>query len=293
MKVRVGIGAAPIDAASLDDLSAGIMKFGFDSIWLPEVLSNPALDPSVALAYVAAKFPTLKLGTTTLFSGVSPVALAKRLASLDQLSGGRLLVTAVPGLTTDGEPGALGVHPRKGGPVIEDALEVIRALWRGETVTHSGPSGNFEAVRISPLPIQQPLEVWLGGNAEKSLLRCGRVGDGWLPAMCTPAEVARGREIIDSAAAKAGRQISDEHFGVSIGYFASGYPEGVSERLKSRLGDRTLEDVVPARRDLVPQLLERFLEVGFSKFVLRPLEPIPSWDEELALLGPLVVGLQT
>ena len=96
MKVRVGIGAAPIDASSLDDLSAGIMKFGFDSIWLPEVLSNPALDPSVALAYVAAKFPTLKLGTTTLFSGVSPVALAKRLASLDQSPASRLMASRVP-----------------------------------------------------------------------------------------------------------------------------------------------------------------------------------------------------
>ncbi|MEI6700938.1 MAG: LLM class flavin-dependent oxidoreductase [Actinomycetota bacterium] len=293
MKVRIGIGAAPIDAVGLDDLAAGITKFGFDSIWLPEVLSNPALDPSVALSYVAAKFPALKLGTTTLFSGVSPVALAKRLASLDQLSGGRLLVTAVPGLTTDGEPGALGVHPRKGGPVIEDALEVIRALWRGETVTHSGPSGSFDGVRISPLPIQQPLEVWLGGNAEKSLQRCGRIGDGWLPAMCTPSEVERGREVIESAAVSAGRQISDEHYGVSIGYFTSEYPDGVSERLSSRLGGRKLEDVVPARRELVPQLLERFLEVGFSKFVLRPLEPVHSWDEELSLLGPLVVGLQT
>ena len=73
-------------------------------------------------------------------------------------------------------------------------------------------------VKLSPLPVQQPLEVWLGGTVPAALERCGRLSDGWLPSLCTPDEAAAGRVVIEEAAAAAGRSISGEHFGMSIGY---------------------------------------------------------------------------
>jgi probable F420-dependent oxidoreductase len=292
VKIRIGIGASVTTAQELDGLGHAILTSGFDSIWLPEVLGQPAIDPAVGLSYLAGVHPTLKLGTTTLFSGVNPVGLAKRLASIDQVSGGRLLVTAVPGLTTGSEPSAIGRHPGNAGPVIEDALSVIRALWSGETIDHDGPSGKFSGVSISPLPVQDPLEVWLAGMAERSLERCGRVGDGWLPTACTPESAARGRSVIEAAAQRASRVISDEHFGVSIGYFTGGYPEPLRASLERRLGGQRLDEVIPATLADIAPLLERFIAHGFSKFVLRPLAPVRDWTEELALLNDAVLHLQ-
>ena len=132
----------------------------------------------------------------------------------------------------------------------------------------------------------------MAGNAPKSLERCGRIGDGWLPAMCTPHEVDLGRTVIHAAASQAGREISDEHFGVSIAYCTNGYPDQLAKQIARRLGDRRLEDVVPARRQEVAPLLERFIAAGFSKFVLRPLLPVADWDEELSLLAPEVLFLE-
>src|SRR5882672_12143783 len=101
MKIRIGVGAA--GAASTPEALAGLVAavhtLGFDSLWLSEVLTGPVLDPMVGLAWAAASNPRLKIGTTALLPGRNVLRLAKQLASLDRLSGGRLLVTLVPGLT--------------------------------------------------------------------------------------------------------------------------------------------------------------------------------------------------
>jgi alkanesulfonate monooxygenase SsuD/methylene tetrahydromethanopterin reductase-like flavin-dependent oxidoreductase (luciferase family) len=89
-------------------------------------------------------------------------------------------------------------------------------------------------VKLSPLPVQQPLEVWLGGIAPAALERCGRLSDGWLPSLCTPQEAAAGRVVIEEAASKAGRTISGEHFGMSIGYATAPIDARTAERLKAR-----------------------------------------------------------
>ncbi len=293
MKIRIGIGAAPTTLEALHEVAQAVSSGGFDSIWLPEVLASPVLDPVVALAVLAATAPRLKLGTTVLFTGTNTIRLAKRLASLDVVSGGRLLVTAVPGLTTGTEPSAIGLDPRNAGPVLEEVLGVLRQLWSGASVTHDGPAGTFTNVTVRPTPVQHPLEVWLGGTASNSLLRCGRVGDGWLPSLCTPEEVASGRVVIEREAALHGRAISEEHFGVSLGYFAHGYPEGLEDSMASRLKGRVLADVIPSTLDEVPVLLERFIAEGCSKFVLRPLDGGVDYAEAFSALSPFVVGLQT
>jgi alkanesulfonate monooxygenase SsuD/methylene tetrahydromethanopterin reductase-like flavin-dependent oxidoreductase (luciferase family) len=112
MKVRIGVSVgvgATTDVGVLGQLVDDLDELDFDSLWLPEVLTVPALDPLVALAFAAAHNPRLKLGTTMLLPGRNPVRLAKELATLDMLSGGRLLVTFVPGLPRSPEAEAVGV----------------------------------------------------------------------------------------------------------------------------------------------------------------------------------------
>src|SRR6059058_664765 len=196
MKVRIGIGAAGAASTpeSLGELVTAIDEIGFDSLWLSEVLTGPVIDPAIGLAWAAASNPRLKVGTTMLLPGRNVLRLAKQLASLDALSRGRLLVTLVPGLTYAPEREAIGVEPKRRGAFIDEALPLLRRLWAGETVSHEGAAGTFRDVKLWPLPVQQPLEVWLGGTVPAALERCGRLSDGWLPSQCTPEEAAEGRK---------------------------------------------------------------------------------------------------
>ncbi len=295
MKVRIGVGTGPLDGdpAALATLVDDLEDLGFDSLWLPEVLSAPTLDPLAALAFAAAHNPRIKLGTTLLLPGRNVVRLAKQLATLDRLSGGRLLVTFVPGLPRSPESGAVGVPAKEKGPRMEEAFPLLRRLWAGESVSHDGPVGTFEEVTLAPLPVQDPLEFWTGGMVPAALERCGRYADGWLPSSCTPAEVVAGRDVIDAAAAAAGREISREHFGVSLAYA----PGPLDGKLLAALGRarRGVDPatVVPAGLDGLRRFMEDFLEVGFSKFVVRPLVPGGTWRQELDALASAVGDLQT
>ena len=295
MKVRVGVGTGALDgdpaglAALVDDLEA----FGFDSLWLPEVLSAPTLDPLAALAFAAAHNPRLKLGTTMLLPGRNVLRVAKQLATLDRLSGGRLLVTFVPGLPRRPETGAVGVPAAGKGGWMEEAFPVLRRLWAGETVDHHGAVADLDGITLAPLPVQQPLEFWTGGTAPAALERCGRVADGWLPSACTPAEAAAGKVVIDEAAASAGRVISPEHFGVSLAYSPGPLEPSVLAALGRARKGVDPATVVPQGLGALRTFLEGFLEVGFSKFVVRPLVDPGSWRTELGALADAVGDLQT
>jgi len=293
MKVRIGIGAAGAASTpeSLGELVGAIDDLGFDSLWLSEVLTGPVIDPLVGLAWAGASNPRVKLGTTALLPGRNVVRLAKQLASLDVLCRGRLLVTLVPGLTYAPERDAIGADPKRRGAIIDDALPLLRRLWSGETVSHDGPAGSFRDVKLTPLPVQQPLEVWLGGTMPAALERCGRLSDGWLPSLCTPDEAAAGRVVIEEAAAKAGRSISSEHFGMSLGY-ARAAIDPATARVMAARRPRSVE-LTPVGLPALRALIERFIAVGFSKFVLRPVAPPSSWRAELEALSAAVGEFQT
>src|SRR5580693_2853340 len=249
MKVRIGISGGGDSAGpeALVQLARAIGDTGFDSLWLPEVLTRPGPDPLVGLAWVAGACPGLKVGTTMLLPGRNLVWLAKAVATLDVLSGGHFLVTFVPGLVIGGERSAIGMPSAARAEQMEDALPALRRLWSGEVVSHEGPAGSFTDVSVSPQPAQRPFDVWLGGNVPAALDRCGRLADGWLPAFCTPADAAAGRAVIDEAASAHGRAISPEHFGVSLVYAPEGTDMAAlaSSPLARRARGRPLEQIIP------------------------------------------------
>lgn len=289
MKVRIGIGfgTGPAEGWTPDTLASlleDIAELRFDSIWVPEILTGGAPDPLVALAWAAQVHPKVKLGTTMLLPGRNEVRLAKSLATLDVLSGGRLLVTFVPGIARPPEVGAIGVPVKERGAAIERTIPRLKRWWAGEEV---------DGITVTPTPRQDPFDVWLGGMAHASLVRCGRVADGWLPSLCTPAEAAAGKAVIDETAAAAGRSISPEHFGVSIGYALEPLTDQQVAALAARTRGADPRALVPVGRQALRELLEAYLEVGFSKFVVRPMEPVPSWRAELEALATSVGDLQT
>src|SRR6266508_404580 len=217
------------------------------------------------------------------------VEVAETSLALDRLRKGGVYARA--GITDPPEREAIGVDPKRRGAFIDEALPLLRRLWAGETVSHEGATGSFRDVELSPLPVQQPLEVWLGGTVPAALERCGRLSDGWLPSLCTPDEAAAGRVVIEEAAAKAGRSISSEHFGVSIGYAVAPIDPATARTMTARR-PRALE-LTPVGLPALRERIERFIAVGFSKFVVRPVVAPPSWRAELEALAAAVGDLQT
>src|SRR5216684_4953869 len=142
MKIRIGVGMGAAGASEPDAFAATVQqmeRLRFDSRWLSEVLTGLVVDPLAGLAYAAGITRKLKLGTTMTVTGRNPIRTAKELATIDRLSGGRLLLVFVPGLSDPLENQALGVPVKQRGAWLDEVLPVVRRLWSTDGVSHSGP----------------------------------------------------------------------------------------------------------------------------------------------------------
>src|SRR3954452_20188637 len=179
MKIRIGtiLGVdGGTDPGAFAEAVAAMESLGFDSLWLAELPPRPTPAPIVGLSFAAARTPRLKLGTGVLvLPGRNPAVVAKQLASLDRLSGGRLLVAFGLGLPDASERAAFPIPAgQTRGEAFDAALVLVRRYLSGEVV---------DGVRVGPDPVQQPLELWVGGTAPGALVRAGRLADGWLPSL--------------------------------------------------------------------------------------------------------------
>ncbi len=298
MKIRIGVGLGTQtltnDAETFGPYVEAVEALGFDSLWLSERLTGDAPDPLVALAVAAGRTTRLKLGTSVLvLPGRNPVVLAKELASLDRLSDGRLLPAVGLGAPTPVEHRAFGVARKERAAWFDEALPLMRRLWTGEEVDHEGGRFRVEGVTLRPRPVQDPLEVWLGGVAPSELRRCGRLGDGWLPSFCTVDDVRDGWSAITAEAERHGRAIDPEHLGALVAYARHEVPEPVAALLAHRRPGLDPGAVVPIGRDALRSRLEGFIAAGASKFVVVALDEAADAIDELAALADAVGPLET
>src|SRR4249920_330556 len=141
MKVRFGFacrGQADLTLDAFPQLVDDLERLGFDSLWLPELMLNGPFDPLVGLAHAAARTTRLKLGAYLLVPGRNPVRLARELANLDRLSGGRLLLIIVLCQPNTVETLAQHVTKAERGALREEVLPLLRRLLSGEVVHHNG-----------------------------------------------------------------------------------------------------------------------------------------------------------
>jgi probable F420-dependent oxidoreductase len=296
MKIRFGFTCRGQADLALDDfprLVDDLERLGFDSLWLPERMLNGPFDPLVGLAHAAARTTRLKLGAYVVVPGRNPVRLARALANLDRLSDGRLLLIMVLGQPDAPEVMAQHVDKAERGALLEEVIPLLRRLWTGDVVDHHGPRYQLRDARVSPTPVQVPLEMWLGGQLPEALRRAGRLGDGWLPGLLTPTEAAQKRQRIEAAAAEAGRSIDPEHFGVNLTYSRGLLPAAAVERLRRRRPGLDPTDLVPQSRTALHERVDEWLAVGFSKFILRPAAPPTDWTAELETLAADILDRQT
>ena len=299
--VRIGYGFGT--RTRLNDGGFGMVvdaleRLGFDSLWLSERIGGDAPDPLVGMAYAAGRTTKLKFGMSVMvLPGRNPIVLAKELATLDRLSNGRLLPAFGLGVADPHEQQAFGVERGARAQMFDEALAVMRGAWAEGLLTHHGERFHYDDLRVLPKPLQAHLDVWLGGIAPSELRRVGRVADGWLPSFLTPHDAARGREVIESVLAEHGRSIDADHFGALISYAFGPVPQSVLDVLAKRRPD--LDDpsvLIPRGWEALMTLIDRFVAVGTTKFVILPVvEPASpqAWVEHLEEAAPIVLARQT
>jgi probable F420-dependent oxidoreductase len=278
LTVRVGLAWNPFDRESVPgprfwDAVELMEELRYDSLWLSDTATRPGPSPLPVLAAVAARTERLKIGTSVLVAPPrQPVLLAKELATIDVLSGGRFLPAFGLGVDLPAELAALGIAGGERVARLEEAIAVMRALWSGEPATFQGRFTQFDGLQLTPRPLRRRLEIWLGGASAPALRRVGRVADGWLASFCSPETFARGVEAIRAAAAEAGRTIDEDHYGTIV--FAADTIDDLPplEQLgASRSPDLRPDDHIAIGPDALQPLLQRFRDGGGTKFVVVPL----------------------
>src|SRR5215469_4209044 len=181
---------------------------GADLTHRPDWEERPTLvnffEPFVTFSYLAGTTKRLGFATSVLvLPQRQTVLVAKQAADVDRLSQGRLRLAVGIGWA-EPEFVALGEDFHTRGKRMDEQISVLRALWTEEIVTFHGRWHHIEEMGLRPLPVQRPIPLWIGGDAEAALRRVGTMADGWLP-LLTPEEAPAAIERVQSYAQAAGR----------------------------------------------------------------------------------------
>lgn len=215
----------PVPFADIEEavrLAVVAEELGFDSVWGNDHVTTQAYvraefpdpprfyDPLAYLAYVAARTTRLRLATAVLVLPFRhPVVAAKQAATLDLLSGGRLVLGVGIGAYREEFEAMWPGRPLNRGEHAREFLESLALLFTERRASYEGRWISFADVESFPKPLQQPLPILSGGNASGSRRRAATLGHGWLPACLTAEEIAEGVADIERTAEAAGRRLPD------------------------------------------------------------------------------------
>jgi probable F420-dependent oxidoreductase len=241
-------------------------RLGYDSVWTGEHVvapsprvdpspmepDEPFLDPLVALAHLAAHTEDVRLGTgVIILPQRNPLVLAKQVASLDVVSGGRLILGIGVGYL-EPEMTAVGVPMEARGARSDEYLAAMRSLWEDEAPAHHGRFVDFDGVDAHPRPVQRPLPVVVGGQSAAAFRRAARHADGWYGWLVGLRAMAEHREALDAAIAESGRE-------------------------------RPLHVSISPSRRLDEEVVQRYAELGVDRLIVVP-QPGLSEDELVAFV---------
>jgi probable F420-dependent oxidoreductase len=201
--------AGSVDLRLIRDLVSRAETLGYESLWVQEqiVSSYGILEPVTLLTYASALSSRMRLGSSVLLPVIrNPLQLAKRLATLDQLSQGRLTV----GIGIGGPhipEAAFGAGPERRARRFVEAVQVMKALWTEPKASFNGEFWRFDKLPMEPKPMQKPHPpIWFGAREPVALRRAVRHGDGWMGAgSSSAADFVRQYEILQGLLNEAGR----------------------------------------------------------------------------------------
>jgi len=294
--LKIGVrlpNSGPLASADAILKSAEVAeRLGYDSVWVhdhivwgteqhkghlssgsAEALKSAQLpnfyESLSTLATIAGRTKRVKLGVAVVILPLrNPVVFAKQTSVMDALSGGRLIVGVAPGAKiTEKEFETVGVNYHRRGKITDDYVRAVRKLWTEPLATYNGEFVSFKEVQMFPKPLQQPSPPILIGGGERGLSdiaikRVVAVGNGWIPAYLTEAEVEQGVKQLRQAAKQAGR--GNEKFIVGLEMFTG---IGSSDEAAERSYSATLmKNFVSVQEGLKRSL------VGTSKTISKRLE---------------------
>jgi probable F420-dependent oxidoreductase len=271
MHVRIGISLGAAGVPGQFESAVGLLESaGVDSLWLPENVYGPTVEPFTGMTYALAKTARLKVGSgISVLPGRHPVLVAKQLASLAGLAPGRVLPVFGLQPALAAERALFPVPPGQRGAVFDEALTLLRLMLTSDEVTFQGNFFAVEGASAGPLPAK-PLDIWLGGSAPAGLRRVGRLADGWLGSLLTPSEARAAVATINAAADQAGRSVDQDHFGTSLAVAFGGIPDALAASIRRRRPDADPATLVADGWAGAREMISAHVEAGLSKFVIRP-----------------------
>jgi len=284
--MKFGIGFATSgafsDPALLGHLAVTAERCGFDSLWSVEHVAIPVghtpyagskdgkmpggddvaiPDPLIPLAYVAALTKTIKLATGILILPQRhPIYTAKEVATVDLLSGGRVILGIGSGWMKE-EFEALGINFHHRGAMTDEAIQALRALWRDGTSSFAGRHFKFGPLYSFPKPTRKDVPIHVGGHSPAAARRAGRYGDGFFPTVVNPEKLKELFGIVRSEAKKAGRNPDGIEFSCMTRSVDAGNLKALAELGVSRV----VVNPPATKPDALARGLEKFQQEVMAK----------------------------
>jgi probable F420-dependent oxidoreductase len=322
----------PVPFADIEQaVSLGVAaeRLGFESVWGNDHVSTQRYvraefdepprfyDPITFLAFLSASTTTLRLATAVLvLTFRHPVIVAKQIATLDHLSGGRLVLGVGVGAYREEFDAMFGGSEIHRGRYVDEFLESLAVLFSERRASYSGEFIRFEDIESYPKPAQSQLPVLSGGNSTASRIRAGSTANGWLPACLTPQEYADGMEEIrrvrEASGVRIGRpfeaaiqlvvSLHDRHE-LAVERFRSSHVHSHLSSLggstmKGRLGGGLENRNLVGSADDISEQIQEYLDAGVQTFagllfatdtVEETLEAMQQFSAQI--IGPLAKGV--
>jgi len=287
------------------DLVRRVEALGFDSVWTGDHVSfhGPIHESLTLLATYVPITSRIRLGTAVYLLALRSAAIAaKATATLDALSGGRLIFGVDVGGENPKEFELCGVPHRERGARVTEAIDVVRTLWRDTPASFKGRFSSFDGVSIDPKPVQKPgPPIWIGGRSDAALTRAGRQGEGWISYVVQPERYAQGVEKISAAAAAANRSLTGFEYG-HLAFVTLGHDwESAKNVWAAHLSRRYAQDFEPLARkygiigtpEQCAEQLARFAAAGCTYIVLNVIgEPKDERDQLERLAADVIPRLR-
>lgn len=238
MKLGVHIGYWGLGLSSQDQLEIvqEAEKLGYDSVWAAEAYGS---DTATVLAWLAGQTSTIRLGSGIFqMPGRSPAMTAMTAATIDQLSGGRMIL----GIGSSGPQVAEGWHgqrfakqlqrTREYVAVVRKALARERLEFHGETIELPLPDGPGKALKLTIAPVQERIPVYLAAIGPKNTALAGEIADGWIPTLFSPEHLSELRPLLQEGADRAGRSLDGFDIAPTVNVFVTDDLQGARDAMR-------------------------------------------------------------
>ena len=281
MAIGIGMGTSvfPFDNARdyfkwVDKCEAGKV----DSIWQTDrlVSKESMLECLSAMAILAGYTESIRFGMNVASIAIrDPLITAKQCATIDYISGGRLLPAFGLGSKISRDYTATNISTKGRGKKADEALEIVSRLWAEDSVTFQGEHFSYKDAVITPKPANASIPLWIGGSSQIAVKRTARIGTGWLGGIDSPETAGAVVSGVKEALKNTEREIDDDHYGATL-LFRFGNQEdrsvlSTTKGIAVRMGKNARRYYVVGNTSEIVERIKEFIDVGCQKFVLLPM----------------------